>query len=340
MLKNSDSWSRGYRLICLLSGGRQLDAEGLGAELGLSSKDVLDTLALLRGAGLQLSLGAGDSYRLSKPVELLDAQKIAASLLPHADTVLGPVEVLEQVGSTNSWLLEQPRAPAGRGRACLAEIQTAGRGRRGRQWLAPPTGSLCLSLAWHFPWMPPDMSCLSLACGIAVVRALEELGVEGVRIKWPNDLMWQDRKLAGLLVEMRSDGSGAAHVVIGLGLNVDLGDLANEIQTGWGPAPVDLMSVAPDHVSDRNVLAATVLNSLTDILLAFPASGFAGLEAEWQRLDGLNGRLVTVQGEDSALTGEVLGVDKTGALRVLSDGKEVQCVAGDVSVRPGDATAD
>jgi BirA family biotin operon repressor/biotin-[acetyl-CoA-carboxylase] ligase len=335
-----DSWSLGYRLIQLLSSGRQFDAAGLGAELKISPDQVMDALGLLRGMGLQLNHGPDEFYRLSCPVELLDASRISADLAPHVVERLGAVEILEQVDSSNSWLLNQPRCEIGAGRACLAEIQTAGRGRRGRQWMAPPTGSLCLSLAWHFPRISPDMSCLSLACGIAVVRALEQLGVEGVSIKWPNDLMWQDRKLAGLLVEMRSDGSGSGYVIIGLGLNLDLGTLAGEISTGWGGAPVDLAAVVPDRVPGRNALAAAVLNSLTDILLAFSESGFAGLREQWQRLDGLKGRQVKVQNEAGVLLGTVLGVDDSGALRLMMDGEEVQCVAGEVSVRPVDAIAD
>jgi len=283
---------------------------------------------------------ADESYRLSCPVELLDASQISAALAPRVAQVLGSVEVLEQVDSSNSWLLKQSRCEIGEGRACLAEIQTAGRGRRGRQWLAPPTGSLCLSLAWHFPRLLPDMSCLSLACGIGVVRALEQLGVEGVSIKWPNDLMWQGRKLAGLLVEMRSDGSGSAYVVIGLGLNLELGAMAGEISSGWGAAPVDLARVAGNRVPGRNDLAAAVLNSLTDILLAFPETGFAGLREQWLRLDGLKDCRVSVHGEGAVLAGTVLGVDDSGALRLMVDDEEVRCVAGEVSVRPADATAD
>ncbi len=335
-----ESWSRGYRLIQLLSSGRQFDAAGLGVELQISPDQVLDALALLQGAGLQVMHGADNTFRLPRPFELLDASRISGDLPPHVAKRLGVVEVLGQVDSSNSWLLKQPRCEIGEGRACLAEIQTAGRGRRGRQWMAPPTGSLCLSLAWHFPGILPDMSCLSLACGVAVVRALEDLGVEGVSIKWPNDLMWRDRKLAGLLVEMRSDGNGSAYVVIGLGLNLDLGVLAGKISTGWGGAPVDLAAVALDRVPGRNVLAAAVLTSLTDILLAFPESGFAGLREQWQRLDGLTGRRVSVHGEGGVLQGTVLGVNDSGALRLMVDGEEVQCVAGEVSVRPVDATAD
>lgn len=340
MPENHDSWRHGYRLIQLLSGGNQFDAAGLAVALRASREQVLETLALLRGAGLPLLQEPDGGYRLATPVELLDASRISAALAPRVTAAVGSVEVLEQVDSTNSWLLTQARCQIGGGRACLAEIQTAGRGRRGRQWMAPPTGSLCLSLAWHFPRLLPDMSCLSLACGIALVNALEELGVEGVSIKWPNDLTWQGRKLAGLLVEMRSDGSGSAYAVIGIGLNLDLGGLADEISTGWGGPPVDLATVAADRVPGRNVLAAAVLNSLADILLAFPETGFAGLRAQWQRLDGLKGRRVSVQGETATLTGTVLGVDDSGALRLMVDDEELLCVAGEVSVRAADATAD
>lgn len=340
MSENQDSWSLGYQLIQLLGGGRQFDAPGLAAALRISEDQLHETLAQLGAVGLQLTRGEEGNYGFPAPVELLDASRISAALAPHVADVLAPVEILEQVNSSNSWLLEQSRCQLGGGRACLAEIQTAGRGRRGRQWMAPPTGSLCLSLAWHFPSLLPDMSCLSLACGIAVVRALEQLGVEGVSIKWPNDLTWQDRKLAGLLVEMRSDGSGSAYVVIGLGLNLDLGTMAGDIPVGWGGSPVDLAELAPGSVPGRNKLAAAVLNSLTDILLAFPETGFAGMRTQWQRLDGLKGRRVSVLRETAVLTGTVLGVDDSGALTLMVDDEEVRCVAGEVSVRPADATAD
>lgn len=340
MSENNDSWSRGYRLIQLLSSGRRFDVASLGSALNISQAQVLEALALLKGAGLPVLHTDGKSYGLPGPVELLDASRISAALAPHVAEALAAVEILEHVDSSNSWLLKQSRCEIGAGRACLAEIQTAGRGRRGRQWLAPPTRSLCLSLAWHFPRLLPDMSCLSLASGIAVVSALEELGVEGVSIKWPNDLTWQGRKLAGLLVEMRSDGSGSAYVVIGLGLNLELGAMAGQIPTDWGLPPVDLASVANKSIPGRNRIAAAVLNSLTDILLAFPKTGFAGLRTRWERLDALKDQRVSVQRETVVQTGTVLGVDDSGALRLMVDDEECRCIAGEVSVRPVDATAD
>ena len=335
-----DAGDHGYGLIRRLADGCRYSVSELAAELGIRESEVVGTLAGLTEAGLRLKQTPADSFYLDSPFELLQAQRIEEGLNRETRRLLQTVDVLEQVDSTNAWLLGQAKCDAGRGRACLAELQTAGRGRRGRKWLAPPGGSLCLSVSWHFPTSLPDMSGLSLACGVAAVRALEGLGVENLGLKWPNDLTWGGRKLGGLLVEMRSSGSGAVYVVVGLGLNLHLGAQAEQIVSDWGGEPVDLASILPVGAPGRNALAAALLNAMADVLEEFSRQGFSALRTEWERLDCLLGQTVNVHGEDWTLRGNVLGVNARGALRLFVDGKVIDCVAGEVSVRLENATAD
>ncbi|MCW8844299.1 MAG: biotin--[acetyl-CoA-carboxylase] ligase [Gammaproteobacteria bacterium] len=330
----------GYGLIRCLADGNCHSALELALELGIREEEVLGALATLTEAGLRLKQTQADGFQLTQPLELLQARRIEEGLTQESRRLIQTVDVLEQVDSTNAWLQGQAKCDPGHGRACLAELQTAGRGRRGRKWLAPPGGSLCLSVSWHFPANLSDMSGLSLVCGVAVVRALEGLGVENLGLKWPNDLTWDGRKLGGLLVEMRSSGSGAVYVVVGLGLNLNLGAYAEEIVGGWGGEPVDLASILPGGMPGRNMLAAALLNALANVLEEFSRLGFSALRPEWERLDCLRGRTVNVHGEDWTLRGTALGVDAAGALRLVVDGKVIDCVAGEVSVRLENATAD
>jgi len=335
-----DAGDHGYRLIRRLADGCRYSVSELVTELGISERVVIGTLARLTGAGLQLKQTSADTCYLIQPFELLQALRIQEGLTPETGRLLQAVDVLEQVDSTNAWLLRQPKCDPGRGRACLAELQIAGHGRRGRKWLAPPGGSLCLSVSWHFPTILPDMSGLSLACGIAAVRALEGLGVKNLSLKWPNDLTWDGRKLGGLLVEMRGSGSGAVYVVAGLGLNLHLGAHAEQIISDWGGESVDLASILPGGAPGRNELAAALLNAMANALEEFSRRGFSALRTEWERLDCLRGRTVNVVGEDWTLRGTALGVDSRGALRLFVEGKVIDCVAGEVSVRFENATAD
>jgi BirA family biotin operon repressor/biotin-[acetyl-CoA-carboxylase] ligase len=312
----------------------------MATEFGMSEREVVSALAELTEAGMALQNTSAGSYCLNQPLELLQSSCIEECLTGEARRLLQALDVLEQVDSTNAWLLRQPTCDPGHGRVCLAELQTGGRGRRGRHWVAPPGGSLCLSVSWHFPANLPDMSGLSLACGVAVAHALEALGVKHLGLKWPNDLVWSGRKLGGLLVEMRSSGKGAVYAVIGLGLNLSIGNCAERIETGWGGRPVDLLSTGTAGLPGPNKLAAALINSMVNMLAAFSQHGFSASRPEWERLDCLRGRMVTVHGEDRTVQGTALGVDSGGALRLDVDGKVINCVAGEVSVRLENATAD
>jgi BirA family biotin operon repressor/biotin-[acetyl-CoA-carboxylase] ligase len=236
------------------------------------------------------------------------------------------------VGSTNTVLLERANPPVGSSEALLAEYQTAGRGRRGRNWVAPPGGSICLSLSWMFGEVPRDLGALGLVVGVCALRALSHLGVDRVRLKWPNDLLVEDRKLGGILIELRAESSGPACVVIGIGLNVALGaSLLGKVAT-MGLAPIDLATAGLKERA-RNAVAAGLLSSFVQGLLEFERDGLKPFVREWMEADALRGRPVTVTGAETSAKGVARGIDLDGALLVETPQGLLRFISGDVSVR-------
>ena len=239
------------------------------------------------------------------------------------------VEVVERIGSTNAELFARARHGIDIHRVALfAEQQSAGRGRRGRGWVSPPGANLYLSLGWRLDGAA--LEGLSLVAGVAVARALRRgAGVEA-RLKWPNDVLVDGRKLGGILVEVNGDAGGALDVVIGVGLNLALpANVATTIDQPW----TDLQRAGGRNI-ERNTLAATVLDELCTAIETLVSSSFAAFRAEWNALDALHGRDVMVSGLAATLAGRALGVDEHGALRVLDAGGMLHTVmAGEVSVR-------
>ena len=194
----------------------------------------------LRELGVALDAPTHKGYRLATGVSALSLERIRALLPPDVHGRIEALLVEWTLESTNTKLLDALPPAAGSASVVLAEHQTGGRGRRGRGWVAPPGGAICFSLSWQYAELPADLSALSLVVGLCVVNALNELGVTGVTLKWPNDLVTAQGKLGGILIEMRAEAGGPVHVVIGIGLNVVLDDAAREAVKATG-------NVADDH---------------------------------------------------------------------------------------------
>jgi BirA family transcriptional regulator, biotin operon repressor / biotin---[acetyl-CoA-carboxylase] ligase len=288
----------------------------------------------LRDLGATLHAVRNRGYRLAKSSEPLAAERILAKI---SDTVRGHVRSLEvawTVGSTNTELLARENPPNGASEVMLAEYQTAGRGRRGRAWLAPPGGAICLSLSWTFRDVPADLGALGLVIGVCELRALRELGVSGAKLKWPNDVLVDERKMGGILIELRAESGGPACVVIGIGLNVALGAplLAKIAETGI--AATDLVTAGLAEPS-RNAVAGALVDSCVRGLLEFERDGLRPFVENWRDADALQGKMVDVRGAVGEVTrGLARGVDLHGALLVeTADEGLKKFVSGDVSVR-------
>jgi BirA family biotin operon repressor/biotin-[acetyl-CoA-carboxylase] ligase len=319
-------------LLVLLADGQLHSGEWLGKELNVSRAAVWKGMQRLRALGVEVQALPRRGYRLSNPVELLDARRIGAELGPQRIGQLRKLELLFEVGSTNTRLLGNAPPPCGSADVCLSELQHAGRGRRGRRWIAPFGGGVALSVAWTFSDGARTLPALSLGVGVAVWRALVRAGAQGVTLKWPNDIWFQDRKIGGVLIELRAEASGPAHVVIGVGLNVALSAAARrEIEAGGVrvAAVADACAVAPS----RNLVAGALLDELLSMLGQFEREGFAAFRDDWMALDALSGRPAQVLLADTAISGTARGVDQEGAL-LLDTGDRVQrFVSGEASLR-------
>lgn len=318
-------------LYHLLADGEFHSGEALGRELGVSRAAIWKLVQSRRGDRPEIECVRGRGYRIPGGVELLSADAIRQHLHAEARRRLGSVEVFEQLDSTNSTALAWAQQGNAHARVCLAESQTAGRGRRGRSWVSPRGRNIYLSLVWGFSGGVAAVEGLSLVVGLAVCAALDRIGVVGHGLKWPNDILWQGRKLGGILLEMTGDPSGYCQVVAGIGINVGMGDAEGvDIAQPW----VDLSEVT-GVAPGRNMLVGAVLSELVEHISEFEGCGFARFIPEWERRDACRDEVVVVSGADeSRSVGRVLGVASDGALRLeLLEGGVRHFHAGEVSLR-------
>ena len=318
-------------LLMRLADGEPHSGQELAADLFPSRAALAKAVTGLRAHGVEVRAARG-GYRLPQPVELLDAERIRAVLEPAHNRQLRGLQLLFEVGSTNTCLLDAPAPPVGRADACLSELQHAGRGRRGRLWIAPFGASLAMSLGWVFKGSTRTLPALSLAVGVAVARALARAGAREIALKWPNDIWFQERKIGGVLSELRGDADGAAYVVIGVGLNVSLSARArHKIESTIGSV-ASVADACPTPPS-RNWLAGAILDELLSMLAQFGRDGFAPFHPPWMALDALGGRAAQVTLGDSAVSGIACGVDSEGALLMNCGGRLRKFVSGEATLR-------
>jgi len=326
--------NRRLEVLRLLADGREHSGEALAASLSISRAAVWKHVQQLEQWGLEVSAVAGRGYRLARPIDLLDERTLLAGLPALARDRLRRLTLADEIDSTNEALLHGDALPPGRLDACLAEFQSRGRGRRGREWLAPFGSGLCLSVNWCFAEAPQQLSALSLAAGVAVRRALARHGIADVTLKWPNDILHDGRKLGGILCELRAEVAGPAYVVVGIGLNVSLSDAARQAIAATGLPPTALADLGLPTLPSRSALAATLIGQLALSLAEFEQSGFAPFRDEWRAADALAARPVRLQHGDQVLDGVARGIDDDGALVLETSGRIERIVSGEVTVRP------
>lgn len=262
-------------------------------------------------------------------IDRLDSKTIVRCL-QQANSVPCRVQVFERIDSSNSWLLQQCRAGAELPLACIADSQSAGRGRRGSVWHSPPGSNLYLSLGWRLSCPVAELAGFSLLVGVALVRALQQAGIITAKLKWPNDVLVAHKKLAGILIETQVGQDGGLAVVIGIGLNYRM---SARDRTQIDQACTDVCELLPAACS-RNQLAALVLAECLSLCQGFPDNR-AALLAEYRRdYDALWQQTVTLRADDGQeQTALALGIAENGALRVQIDGLEQTVMAADVSLR-------
>lgn len=315
-------------LVAALADGRGWSGSELARRFGVTRAAVWKRLDELREAGLPLQAAAGRGYRLELPLELLDAQAICAALPDAVRARFGDIAVHWDIDSTSSELL-RTAAAHGDLAVCLAEQQSAGRGRRGRQWQSPPLCNLYLSVLKRFARGMGSLAGLSLAVGVAVAQALERCGAPALALKWPNDVLAGDGKLAGILVELGGEFLGPCHAVIGIGVNVYL---PASVRAAIDQPVADLAAICAPLPS-RNRVVAALLAELAGVLDRFDAEGFAGLSAAFLQRDRLLGQALTLTDANGLQHGIGAGVDARGALLLRQGDTIARFDSAEVTVR-------
>jgi BirA family transcriptional regulator, biotin operon repressor / biotin---[acetyl-CoA-carboxylase] ligase len=314
-------------LLALLMQSPSVSGADLATQLGVSRAAVWKQIDRLRALGLDIEARAGAGYRLQAPLQLLDGAAIGSLLSVRARGLLRQLDIVVETGSTSSDLLAQ-RDHLRSGTALIAEAQSAGRGQRGRSWQSPLASGFLGSLFWRFDRGLSGLGGLSLAMGVCVVEALAEFGVRA-QLKWPNDIMADDRKLGGILIDAGGEAQGDCHVVIGLGLN---GRLPGAVAQQIDQPSTDLHQLL-GRDPDRNRLAAALLSHLCCGLHEFAQSGFAAFHRRYQALDGLHGRAVEVHLAGGCSPGIADGVDDSARLCVTMHGVRRKFDVGEVRVQ-------
>lgn len=316
------------RIVELLADGQFHSGDELGEALGVSRAAVWKQIQKLQDKGLEIFSVKGKGYKLHTPIELLTPEGVQSHMTPEALELLHEVEVHGVVSSTNDIAMRKASDGVPSGYVCFAEQQTAGRGRRGRNWVSPFGSNIYLSMVWNFYGGAAALEGLSLATGISVASAIRSMGCDTVRLKWPNDLLIGNEKLGGILLEMTGDPSGHCQVVLGLGINT-------QIAKSDGEAITQAYTQLSDHglSVSRNELAGKVVSSILLMLNEFSKSGFDRYHPHWESFDAYRDKRVYIQAGDQQTRGIARGVDKTGGLRLeTSQGVEI-FKGGELSLR-------
>ncbi len=311
------------KLVALLADGEFHSGEQLGEALGMSRAAINKHIQTLKSWGLDVYTVTGKGYSLPAPIQLLNE----ADILSHLHQP--DLDVIPVIDSTNQYLLDRmDQLPSGH--ACIAEYQQAGRGRRGRKWFSPFGSNLYLSMYWRLEQGPAAAMGLSLVIGIVMAEVIQSLGAPDVRVKWPNDLYLNDRKLAGILVELTGKTGDAAQIVMGAGVNLVMrSEGASEINQGW----INLQEAGVEI--NRNELAAKIINHLREELPIFERDGLAPFVERWDALDNFINRPVKLLIGDREVHGIARGIDKQGGLLLEQEGEVKSWVGGEISLRPG-----
>lgn len=315
------------RLLKHLSDGKFHSGNDLGDILGVTRAAVWKALQQLPAMGLTLEVAKGKGYRLAKTLDLLDVESIRNQLKHQNAKQVIALEIYNSIDSTNTYLLQKEIFNDEGLHVCFAEEQTAGRGRRGRTWQSPYGHNIYLSMLRFCAAHPSVFAGLSLAIGVAVVRALAALGVLGCQLKWPNDVQLGGKKLAGILIELAGDVNGMCRVVIGVGVNVAM----NAIVAEAIDQPFTTLTDAGYKIT-RNELAAELVNQLILALNEYENNGLRAFKDEWQKCDAYLGQYIELKWGNAVRSGIYRGIDDTGLLLLEWEGRLESFSSGEVSL--------
>ncbi|WP_122431349.1 bifunctional biotin--[acetyl-CoA-carboxylase] ligase/biotin operon repressor BirA [Pseudomonas viridiflava] len=311
-------------LLKLIADGAFHSGQVLGDALGISRSAVWKQLQLLEtDLGIEIHKVRGRGYKLSTPVSLLDGDALSRLGLPDGWSF----HTLDSVDSTNAEAARLISRDCSMPALVLAERQTSGRGRRGRKWVSPFAANMYYSLALRIDGGMRQLEGLSLLIGLAVMTVLRDMGVERAGLKWPNDVLVGRKKIAGILLELIGDPADVCHVIIGVGVNVNM-QRSVEVDQSWTSIRLETGALV-----DRNELAVRMSQKIESYLVEHRQKGFEAFRDEWERGHLWQGSAVTLLSGVEPVNGIVLGIDALGALRLEVDGVEKSFSGGELSLR-------
>ncbi|GAD90238.1 biotin protein ligase/biotin operon repressor [Vibrio halioticoli NBRC 102217] len=308
------------KLIDELSSGMFLSGEQLGEKFGVSRAAIARHIKAIQDLGIDVYSVKGKGYRLEQPLDLLDQQALQHRLS-------SPIEVISVIDSTNQRMLGQ--ADLQSGSVCVAEYQTQGRGRRGREWVSPFGSNIYYSMYWRLEAGLPAAMGISLVIGLALVDALEQLGIDGLKLKWPNDVYHNNKKLAGILVELSGQAGDAANLVIGIGLNVSMPEHVQGIDQPW----TSLKEISTTQPIARNDIVVTMTETLRNAISIYEQKGLKPFLSQWNRYDNFLDQPIKLLMGNRQVIGVCKGINEQGAL-LLDTGTDIESfIGGEISVR-------
>lgn len=315
-----------FPILNLLANGQFHSGEALAQRFKVTRATIWNAIQHAESLGVEVFSVRGRGYKLPQSIELLDKNSVLNAI--GEQRAWFNVQILDEVASTNTYLMQHKSSAHA---TCVAaHIQTHGKGRRGRTWVSQLGASLTFSLLWRFQCGAAALSGLSLAVGVALIRALNDLGVNNAQLKWPNDVLVEGKKLAGILIELLGDLEGPSAAVIGMGVNLKLPK--NVLDSIDQPA-IDLANVSANHINQSELLGV-ILKHLADVLSSFEAHGFVGLRDEWRSYHAYENkpvRMLLPNGTD--VHGIVKGVADDGILLVETALGLQRFSAGEISLR-------
>ena len=312
-------------MLNILADGELISGAAIGQQLGISRTAVWKHLNQLQEWGIPVQKLKGRGYRIEEGMELLSHKRILKAMSPRSEALLLELQLLDHIDSTNTFARQQVEQGMGRGYVCMAERQSQGRGRLGRQWVSPFGRNMYLSAIWEFQGGVAELEGLSLAVGVAASRAIQSFGVTDVSLKWPNDILLDGRKVGGILLEMLGDPVGLCQVVVGIGINFAMPKEA-VIDQPWADL-ADYNSVS------RNGLAGEVLSQLLPLLSTYSELGFPHYKQAWEAYDAHRGAKVQLSTPGKIIEGVAQGVSDSGAICLEIDSEQNFFSGGEISLR-------
>ena len=318
------------KLLPLLDHSEHRSGQELAAHFNVTRATIHNCIARIETLGIQVDSVPGRGYRLHARLDLLDQARIVNNLAPEVASSLHNIHCMQQVDSTNTQAANLPLPSINKFSVILAEMQSAGKGRRGRTWVSPYAANIYLSIVWPLQRSLHEASCLSPYLAICVADVLSSLGLPEVGLKWPNDIYCNNKKLAGLLIECSGELGGQCKMVVGLGVNVAMKNYNYiQIDQQW----TDICSNAPNWHLSRNELASNIINTLVEGLHSFENRSLPNLVQRWVHRDIMESTHVDVYTGNKTQSGIARGIDNDGCLLLETEHGVERISVGDVTLR-------